>query len=196
MLGLVLSLLVAAVSPPASLPGGGVRALARTELAPSNDEQSDVSDDDSCEQAPVELCQRAEPSARWAGPTEALPFATPAVIDCRVPVAPGPLQALVGECDGTARDASYRASRDPDSEQAPGSLSPARRERSPRDQLSACAGLPGEGGSGISHLPPGQPIALFALPALPHFNAVPFSNGVTFVLPAGQLRLLERPPRA
>src|SRR4051812_41671492 len=47
-------------------------------------------------------------------------FATPAVIDCRVPTVPGPLQALVGECDGTPRDASYRTSRDPDSERAPG----------------------------------------------------------------------------
>jgi hypothetical protein len=155
-----------------------------------------AADDSSCEQAPVELCLRPELAARKAGPVEALPFATPAVIDCRAPVVPTALQALVGECDGTARDASYRASRDPDTEQAPGSLGPARRERASRDQLSACAGLPGEGGSGVSHLPPGQPIALFALPALPDFDEAPFSDGATVFLPAGQLRLLERPPRA
>ena len=118
------------------------------------------------------------------------------MIDCRVPVVPALLQALVGECDGTARDASYRASRDPESERAPNSLRPARHERAARDQLSACTGLPGEGGNGPNNLPPVPPMALFALPGLPHFDEVPFSDGVTFLLPAGPIRLLERPPRA
>src|SRR6185295_2177742 len=65
-------------------------------------------------------CDLTEPPGTQTDPaapdTDETRFATPAVIDCRVPMVPGPLQALVGECDGTPRDASYRTSRDPDSE--------------------------------------------------------------------------------
>jgi hypothetical protein len=128
---------------------------------------------------------------------DGLRFATPAVIDCRVPVVATLLQALVGECDGTMRDASYRASRDPDSERAPGSLRPARRDRTGQDQLSSCAGIPTEGGDGTGGVSPSQPLALAlsATPDMPRFQGTRFADGVTFSLPFRQPRLLERPPR-
>ena len=119
-------------------------------------------------------------------------YATPAVIDCRAPLVPRVLQTLVGECDGTPRDASYRTSRYPESEQSGGSVLPAGRERRPT--LAACHGVPGNGA--VLTIDSVQPLALFAVPAA--------------VLQPGQSLLgdsppppgtrtsdpLERPPRA
>ena len=123
-------------------------------------------------------------------------FATPAMIDCRLPaVAPG-LQAMVGECDGTTRDTSYRASRDPESERSSGSLHPARRERSRAGTLSALAGLPSEGGDATVSGSSSQPLALFAVPDLPRQSASRFLDDATLLPRSRQLRPLERPPRA
>jgi hypothetical protein len=121
-------------------------------------------------------------------------FATPAAIDCRVPVVSMVLQALVGECDGAARDASYRASRDPDSERSSGSLRPARRAE--RSTLAACTGIPSERGDAAGKTSSGQPLALFALPEPPPLQPTRFSDGATFFVPSTEPRLLERPPRA
>src|SRR5579871_5978894 len=98
MLGLVISL-VAATSP--ALP-----AAAACDDGPG-----------SCDLAPLV-------AAAPEGPRE---YATPAVIDCRSPVASPIFLEFVGECVGP-HDASYRVSRDPEGENSP-SLSPAPRDR-------------------------------------------------------------------
>lgn len=128
-------------------------------------------------------------------------YATQAEVDCRAPIAqiridPTLLAGLVGECDGTPSDASYRASRDPDSERATNSLRPARRDRRPAGTLAACAGLPSEGGDASSAPAPSQPLALFALPALPPVSASRLDVESSTLLPTRQPRPLERPPRA
>jgi hypothetical protein len=128
-------------------------------------------------------------------------YATQAEVDCRAPIAqiridPALLAGLVGECDGTPRDASYRASRDPDSERATNSLRPARHDRRPAATLAACAGLPSEGGDASSAPAPSQPMALFALPALPPVMGSRLDVEASPSLPTRQLRPLERPPRA
>ena len=133
------------------------------------------------------------PAADWPDRPR---YATPAMIDCRVPVIAPLLQALVGECDGTTRDTSYRASRDPESERSSGSLHPARRERSRGAALSACTGLPSEGGDVASSLSPSQPLALFALPDLPRLHAARLLDDAALLPLSRQLRPLERPPRA
>jgi hypothetical protein len=56
-------------------------------------------------------------------------YATPSVIDCRNEVVPRVLSTLVGECDGTPRDASYRVSRSADSEGIRQAVSAAPRDR-------------------------------------------------------------------
>jgi hypothetical protein len=127
-------------------------------------------------------------------------YATQAEVDCRAPVAyiridPALLAGLVGECDGTPRDASYRASRDPDSERATNSLRPARRDRHPAVTLAACAGLPSEGGDTSSSPAPSQPMALFALPALPPASAARLDFERSTSPLTRQPRPLERPPR-
>jgi hypothetical protein len=123
-------------------------------------------------------------------------YATPAMIDCRVPVTAALLQALVGECDGTTRDASYRASRDPESERSSGSLRPARRERGSACTLAACAGTPSEGGDAAAGTSPSQPLALFALPDSPRLGASRFTIDATLFPASRRVRPLERPPRA
>jgi hypothetical protein len=123
-------------------------------------------------------------------------FATPAVIDCRVLLVPAALQALVGECDGTPRDASYRTSRDPDSERPAGGFSPGRRERGAQGQVSACAGIPGDRGAVIDGPSPSHPMALFALPDISGFAERRVTDSATFFPTDAELRLLERPPRA
>jgi hypothetical protein len=94
-------------------------------------------------------------------------YATPAVIDCRSPVAPlvvaGPIPVPVwflGECEGP-HDASYRTSRYPESEDTQ-SLSPGSRDR--RGEVVSCDGLPRR----LPALPlsEAQPLALFATPAV------------------------------
>jgi hypothetical protein len=102
MLGLVMSL-VAALAP--ALPAADVAAAC-------------VEGPASCDLAPVELAPLIEERT----------YATPAVIDCRSPVVPFVLSTLVGECTGTPHDASYRASRYPESEDSQ-SVAPANGER-------------------------------------------------------------------
>jgi hypothetical protein len=123
-------------------------------------------------------------------------YATQAIIDCPVPAVFGLLPGLVGECDGTPSDASYRASRDPDSERAPSSLRPARRDRTAARTLAACAGLPSEGGDATVGPAPSQPMALFALPALPPVSSGRLGIERSTSPPTRATRPLERPPRA
>jgi hypothetical protein len=208
MLGLVVSSVIAA-SLPAGAPVAAGASCAPVASAAALALDANIGADTDADEAETETETEAvaalmdEPAAgqvsRLAAPAAAAErlWATPAVIDCRVPVRAPVLQALVGECDGAARDFSYRASRDADSERAPGSLRPARRDRRAADQLAAAAGLPSEGGDGgASGLQASQPLALFALPAPPCFVSARYGDATTVYLPSRQLRPLERPPRA
>jgi hypothetical protein len=94
-------------------------------------------------------------------------YATPAVIDCRSPVAPLVVAVPVvrpawflGECEGP-HDASYRTSRYPESEDSQ-SLSPGSRDR--RGGVVSCDGLPGR--APALPLSDAQPLALFATPVV------------------------------
>lgn len=126
---------------------------------------------------------------------EPVRYATPAAIDCRLPVVTPVLQALVGECAGvTVADASYRASRLPESEAPAGSFSPARTDASSKLRITVCSGIPAQPGTWLSP-PSGQPLALFALPdfpRLPQWRAVLADSSLPR---SAQLRRLERPPR-
>lgn len=146
----------------------------------------------------AERCEAVPVVAAGDDDTIAEPrYATQAVIDCPAPVADSVLQNLVGECDGTPGDAWYRASRDPESERSPGSLRPARRERGGGNTTAACAGSPSEGGDAASGNPSAvQPLALFALPALPRVSSARFGFEISSRPASRQLRPLERPPRA
>lgn len=187
MLGLLASLSLLVLSPAATA------APARDTCASGTSGGEQQSEPPALDLA---LTPLASPSAvAGAPPGGEEIFATPAVIDCRVPVVAALLQALVGECDGTTRDASYRTSRDPDSERAPGGWRPARRDRNGKESLSSCAGVPTEGGDGITGLSPIQPMALFAVPGMPERHGTRFADGATFALPIRQPRPLERPPR-
>ena len=147
-----------------------------------------------------DTCQAGQPVVRGlagrADPDDEPRYATQAVIDCPVPVMGPPWVALAGECDATLRDASYRASRDPDSERVPSTLRPARRDRNGTGKLAACAGMPSEGGDATSAPAPSQPLALFALPALPPVAAARFNHERATSPPTRSPRPLERPPRA
>jgi len=150
----------------------------------------------SCEASPRAAMMLGAPVADSDGPR----YATQAVVDCRaptvhLPIDPALLAGLVGECDGTPSDAWYRASRDPDSERATNSLRPARRDRRAASTLAACAGLPSEGGDASSGPAPSQPMALFALPALPPVSATRFAAAGSTSPPTRQPSPLERPPR-
>jgi hypothetical protein len=123
-------------------------------------------------------------------------YATQAVIDCPAPIAGALLDGLVGECDGTPSDASYRASRDPESERAPNRLRPARRDRGTIRSLAACAGVPSEGDDASPGPAPTQPLALVALPGLPVFFSSRLAIESWSLPPSRQPRPLERPPRA
>jgi hypothetical protein len=163
MLGLVMSL-VAAAAP--ALPAADVAACAE---GPA-----------SCDLAPVELAPRVEERT----------YATPAVIDCRSPVVPLVLSTLVGECTGTPRDASYRASRYPESEDSQ-SVTPANGER--RAGLLACDGLPQKVPAlPLSHA---QPLAVFATPAVVHAPPRARPPNDTFQLPSRFGDPPDRPPR-
>lgn len=124
-------------------------------------------------------------------------YATQAVVDCPAPTMAVLLQAMAaGECDGTPSDASYRASRDPESERAPGSLRPGRRERARAGGwAAACDGNPTEGHDATSNPTPNQPLALFALPALADSVSSSFTVDVSAAPRSRKLRPLERPPR-
>jgi len=171
MLGLVLSVVLAVPAMPAA---GFTCDWFTSDFGPAS----------SCDQAP-----EAD-----APPADGLQYATEAVIDCPTP-ADSEL-ADAGECDGTVRDASYRASRDPESERLPGSLRPARRDRSPAGVRAACAGVPFEGHDGLRSPAPTQPLALFAVLALQTFASSRFSLDSPAALTSRGIRPLERPPRA
>jgi hypothetical protein len=164
MLGLVMSL-VAAAAP--ALPAADAAAACAEGPA-------------SCELAPVELAQRVEERT----------YATPAVIDCRSPVVPLVLSTLVGECTGTPHDASYRASRYPESEDSQ-SVAPANGER--RAGVVACDGLP-QKAPGLP-LSDAQPLAVFATPAVVHASARARPPNGTFQLPSRFGDPPDRPPR-
>jgi hypothetical protein len=170
MLGLVMSLILAVPAPFPSAPAAGFTC--------------DPSPSSSCDPAP----------ATDAPDGDGLQYATEAVIDCPTPASEG--LAAAGECDGTVRDASYRASRDPESERVPGSLRPARRDRGTAGVRAACAGVPIEGHDGLSSPTPSQPLALFAVPALWTFTSSRFSFDSPAALTSRGNRPLERPPRA
>lgn len=123
-------------------------------------------------------------------------YATPAVIDCRLPVISPALQALVGECAGvTVPDASYRTSRLPESEAPVGSFVPVRPESNAKRRLTMVAGVPAQPTTSLAP-PSAQPLALFALPDFPRPAVGPvFASDET--APRDALgRRLERPPRA
>jgi hypothetical protein len=188
MFGIILTVTLAAALPSGLSPGGlAVAATASVEDAGTTCDPTaprcDLTADDPGK-ADVD-------SAGWP-----IGFATPAMIDCRLPAAAPLLQAMVGECDGTTRDTSYRASRDPESERSSGSLHPARRERTHAGTLSACAGVPSEGGDATVSASSNQPLALFALPDLPRQSASRFLDDAALLPRSRQLRPLERPPRA
>jgi hypothetical protein len=143
----------------------------------------------SCDGAVVAMLALA-PTA----PTDEVPrrYATPAVIDCRAPIRVTVLQTLVGECVGMPRDASYRVSRYPESEQSGGTLAPLGRERRPSS--AACDGVPRDGGD--LTVSAGQPLAQYARPGLllAAEDAPPFED--SFRLPVRTRDRLDRPPRA
>lgn len=140
---------------------------------------------------PSAACAPAPTADGEAPDTDGPQYATLAVIDC-----PTPALAVIGECDGTVRDASYRASRDPESERVPGSLRPARRDRNSASVRAACAGVPVDTHDGASGPSPTQPLALFAVPSLQTFASSRFSLDSPAALSTRGIRPLERPPRA
>ena len=178
MLGIVLSMIVSL--PPAP------PTLAAATCAADRDSAMDTDIDDDGTTMDVAIGEGAEP----------VRYATPAAIDCRLPVVTPVLQALVGECAGvTITDASYRASRLPESEAPTGSLTPLRPDGSAKIRVAVCSGLPSPSGTTWSP-PSGQPIALFALPdfpRLPTWRAVYFDQSLPR---SALLPRLERPPRA
>ena len=133
-------------------------------------------------------------------------YATPAVIDCRVPVVAPVLLTLVGECDGATQiasrpgttaaliDSSYRASRYPESEQPSGTLGPRRRDARDKTTVTTCTGVPVEGAPATA-TSASQPLALFALGQLPQFVSTTLPSSAELLPPSGQLHPLERPPR-
>src|SRR5689334_8564342 len=98
MFGLVMSIIVAV---PAAFPTGSGAGF-------------------TCDSDPSAACAPASAAEDDVPEADGPQYATEAVIDC-----PTPDLAVIGECDGTVRDTSYRASRDPESERLPGSLRPA-----------------------------------------------------------------------
>jgi hypothetical protein len=194
MLGLVISLLVAAPVFPASA-------------------------SITCPQGPASCDAALEPAAAPVAPggtASSVPlldrgvgvegYATPAVIDCRVPVVAPVLLTLVGECDGATQiasrpvpavpltDASYRASRYPESERPSGTLGPRRRDARDKTKVTTCTGVPSEGTVATASSP-SQPLALFALPHLPRPVSTLLSAPAELLPVSGQLHPLDRPPR-
>ena len=128
---------------------------------------------------------------------EPVRYATPAAIDCRVPVVSPLLLTLVGECDGvTLTDASYRASRFAESEMQAAGFFPSRPDPGATGHLAVCGGVPAQPSSWLP-APSGQPLALFAaLPQLPPLIVALLSQAGDLPPLSAQLRRLERPPRA
>jgi hypothetical protein len=144
----------------------------------------------SCDAAAVGMAADADSGESVVA--DAPRYATPAVIDCRTTVVPAVLATLVGECDGMPRDASYRVSRYPESEQSGGTLTPA----TPRERrhVTSCDGVPADGGD--LTVSPAQPAALYASPpfVLAAGRAAP--PGLSLTLPFRTRDRLDRPPRA
>ena len=180
MLGLVISLVFSTVPALVAVPGAFPSGSA---MGFTCDPARDVGPSAACDPAPAG--DRDAPDAD--GPQ----YASEAVVDC-----PTPALAVIGECDGTVRDASYRASRDPESERLPGSLRPARRDRGSPGMRAACAGVPVDARDGASSPSPTQPLALFAVPGLQTFPSSRFSFDSPAALTSRGIRPLERPPRA
>ena len=123
-------------------------------------------------------------------------YATPAVIDCRLPVVSRPLQALVGECAGvTVPDASYRTSRWPESELPAGTFAPVRSDASAKLRLTIVAGMPSQPTTTLAP-PSAQPLALFAVPDVPRPLLAPVFTTDERAPRSALGRRLERPPRA
>jgi hypothetical protein len=118
-------------------------------------------------------------------------YATPAVIDCRSAIVPLVLSTLVGECDGTPRDASYRVSRYPESEDSE-SVEPATRER--HGGVASCDGLPQK--APALPLSQAQPLAVFATPFVVHVATDVRAPRETFQLSSRFVDPPDRPPRA
>jgi hypothetical protein len=189
MLGLVLSLLVTTAAS-SQTPAATVLA-SQPLLAPAPTHASVT-----CPDGPASCDAALESDEADDALESPRRYATPAVIDCRGAALPTVLQTLVGECDGTPRDASYRTSRYPESEESGGALQPvsSNRDRDRSRGLASCEGLPPVGGDLTVSSP--QPVAVFALPSL-----VPSSGDVdlpdfSFSLPSQAIEPLERPPRA
>src|SRR6266404_5689599 len=155
MLGLVLSLIAALPAPQTQAPAS---ATCSEKIAASAAAISDIDGDSEALDASV------------GDAVDPVRYATPAAIDCRVPVLTPVLLALVGECGGvTVTDTSYRASRLPESETPPGSFSPVHADATAKLRVTACTGLPFPPGAASS--PPSlQPMALFALLEMPRLT--------------------------
>jgi hypothetical protein len=171
MLGLVISLVAASV-----LPGAAATCAEGA---------------DSCELAAAAVV--AHEDGHEDGHEERT-YATPAVIDCDSPAVPMVLSTLVGECDGTAYDASYWVSRDPQSERATPALAPARERRTgAATSPSTWDGLPQKApGLTISDV---QPIALYATPVIMPAATDARAPRDTFLLPSRFGDPPDRPPR-
>jgi hypothetical protein len=167
MLGLVLTL-VAATAPASPAAGVAATATAGVECAEGPT---------SCDLAP-------------APPAEPAEYATLAVIDCRSPVVPLVLSTLVGECTGMPMDASYRASRYPESEDSQ-SLSPGTRER--RGGVASCDGLPQK--PPAPPLSDAQPLAVYEVPSVLHLATDVRAPRPSFYLPSRFGDPPDRPPR-
>jgi hypothetical protein len=179
MLGLVITMLVSASQ---AMPSAGVSCAdgpASCDAALGAGTGADADRGVAGSDADVELPRR---------------YATPAVIDCRAPVVPAVLQTLVGECDGgsSPRDAWYRVSRYPESEEAAGTVAPPR-ERG-RD-VASCRGLPPEGRDLLTTAAPGQPVALCAVPRLPAPASRLGTPAATFQIQSRDADPPDRPPR-
>jgi hypothetical protein len=118
-------------------------------------------------------------------------YATPSVIDCRNEVVPRVLSTLVGECDGTPRDASYRVSRSADAEGIRQAVSAAPRDR--RVGTATYSGVPPH--PPVLQLLDAQALALVATPVI-----VPDARDVRYPSASSDLPSRfgdppERPPR-
>jgi hypothetical protein len=117
-----------------------------------------------CVEGPA-ACEAAPVAVEDATPFE-VTFATPAVIDCRrEPIdLPLVLSTLVGECDGTPHDTSYRVSRtgDQDQEGPAKAVAPAPRERP--SLIATVGGMPQR--APTLQLPDAPVLALVATPFL------------------------------
>jgi hypothetical protein len=118
-------------------------------------------------------------------------YATPTVIDCRNELVPLVLSTLVGECDGTPRDASYRISRAADSEEIRQAVSAAPRER--RAGVATCGGVPARA-PGLQ-LQGGQAIALASTPSFVLPESEVLATDASFGPPSRFGDPPDRPPR-